>query len=150
LLMGMSGCVELVLATIEADSPSHKPLRRVQEAIRSGADLVRELSRFKRREESDEVVDLQATVKRSRTMLERLMGESCRVRVGPSVEHANVRCPAGELEQILLNRAINARAAMPRGGTLTIATSVERRMSREGDDRGYVALTVSDTGHGMD
>jgi two-component system, cell cycle sensor histidine kinase and response regulator CckA len=150
LLMGMSGCVELVLATTDPESPSQKPLRRVQEAIRSGADLVRELSRFKRRAESDEVVDLRATIKRSRTMLERLMGENCHVRLGLSRDRANIRCAAVEIEQVLLNLAINARAAMPRGGTLTITTSLEERTSEDGEPKGYVALCVADTGHGMD
>jgi CheY-like chemotaxis protein len=102
------------------------------------------------------VLDLNALLAEMKALLQRVIGEHIRVQMDPRAVDARVRADPSQLEQVILNLGVNARDAMPRGGTLTIAT--ENRASGDpaleiaesSAPSGYVLLVVSDTGSGMD
>jgi CheY-like chemotaxis protein len=105
-----------------------------------------------------ELLDLNQVVRKWEPVLRRLMGEDCSVVLQLAAESSQVRADPGQLEQVLLNLALNARDAMPRGGTITVETFRAELTGgyarfkpgtsvRPGE---YAVLAVSDTGHGMD
>jgi PAS domain S-box-containing protein len=139
-------------------------------AVRADAELMRraaertaavtaQLLAFSRRQVlRPQVLTLNAVVEKFRPVLERTMGEDCAVALRLDPKLGPVRADPGQLEQVLLNLALNARDAMPRGGTLSVETTgteltkglagVSGRVTvRPGH---YAVLAVSDTGHGMD
>jgi PAS domain S-box-containing protein len=141
--------------------PEGSELRRNAEAIEAAADraagLTQQLLAFSRRQVlSPRVLSLNSVVRSVHGMLERVIGEDISVRLSLSDGLENVKADPGRIEQALLNLAVNARDAMPNGGTLTIATSMvdlDEIYSRQhiGAKPGrYVMLDVSDTGCGMD
>ncbi|MEO7274049.1 MAG: ATP-binding protein, partial [Vicinamibacterales bacterium] len=141
--------------------PEDDPMRRHAEAIAAAADraagLTQQLLAFSRRQVlSPQVLSLNAVVRNIHDMLERVIGEDIRCVLSLSDDIASVKADPGRIEQALLNLAVNARDAMPEGGTLTISTSVvelDEVYSRQhvGSRPGrYVMLAVSDTGCGMD
>jgi two-component system cell cycle sensor histidine kinase/response regulator CckA len=128
----------------------------IQKAGVRGAGLTRQLLAFSRKEIIEPtLLDLNVVVPDIRVLLGRLIGEDVKVVLGLGPSLAAVRADRGQVEQIILNLAVNARDAMPKGGTLTIETAnVEFDDAHAGGYRGvkagrYVTLTVSDTGTGM-
>jgi PAS domain S-box-containing protein len=141
--------------------PENEPLRKNAEAIASAADraagLTQQLLAFSRRQVlSPQVLSLNAVVRNVYGMLERVIGEDINCVMSLSEGIPSVRADPGRIEQALLNLAVNARDAMPGGGTLSISTSVvelDEVYSRQhvGAKPGrYVMLAVSDSGCGMD
>jgi PAS domain S-box-containing protein len=141
--------------------PEDEPLRKNAEAIAAAADraagLTQQLLAFSRRQVlSPQVLSLNAVVRNVYGMLERVIGEDINCVMSLSEDIASVRADPGRIEQALLNLAVNARDAMPGGGTLSISTSVveiDELYSRQhvGAKPGrYVMLAVSDSGCGMD
>jgi PAS domain S-box-containing protein len=141
--------------------PEAHALRRNAEAIAAAADraagLTQQLLAFSRRQVlSPQVLSLNTVVRSIYGMLERVIGEdiTCVLSLSEGIE--SVKADPGRIEQALLNLAVNARDAMPDGGTLAISTSVvelDEVYSRQhiGSRPGrYVMLAVSDTGCGMD
>jgi PAS domain S-box-containing protein len=131
----------------------------IQKAAERTAAVTAQLLAFSRRQIlKPEVLDLNALIKGWEPVLRRIMGEDCGVvlRLAPGV--GPVRADPGQLEQVLLNLALNARDAMPRGGRISIETfQFEITPAYTGAKPGtviqpgsYVVLAVSDTGHGMD
>jgi PAS domain S-box-containing protein len=129
-----------------------------QAAERTSAVTAQLLAYSRRQILRPAVLDLPALVRRWEGVLGRVMGEDCSVIVRVRDDLAPVRADPGQLEQALLNLALNARDAMPRGGTLTVEVfpaelSGEYLARRPGINiraGRYVVLAVSDTGHGMD
>ena len=131
----------------------------IQKAAERTAAVTAQLLAFSRRQIlKPEVLDLNAVVSAWEPVLHRIMGEDCGVTVRLDSELGMVKTDPGQLEQVLLNLALNARDAMPRGGQITVETfhaeltGAYARMKlgtavRPGQ---YVVLAVSDTGHGMD
>jgi len=141
----------------------HPAVRADAEYIRRAAErtaaVTAQLLAFSRRQVlRPQVIDLNTLLDRFRPVLQRTLGEDCQVtllldpRIGP------VRADPGQLEQVLLNLAINARDAMPRGGRLSVETAAVELTERSTvlshgvtvRSGPYVQLAVSDTGHGMD
>ena len=157
LLTIILGNVDLIL---EHDAPPDMIpglLDDVRSAGQRAAVLTRQLLAFSRREPSaPRRIDLNAVVTDMGSMLRRVIAEHIALvnqrRPGPSPILADV----GQIEQVLLNLVVNARDAMPKGGTLTIRTAETDVPARdlppdaEGPPGRYVVLAVSDTGHGMD
>jgi two-component system, cell cycle sensor histidine kinase and response regulator CckA len=156
LLTAILGYCELLLADGDAGDPRQQDVAEIQKAGLSAAQLTRHLLAFSRKEIIEPtLLDLDTVVTGMRGMLSRLIPEDVEVvlqlRAGTEV----VLADRGQLEQIVMNLAVNARDAMPKGGTLTIATSSvmldhQSAKTHLGVNPGpYVALTVADTGVGM-
>ena len=122
----------------------------ILDAARRAAILTKQLLAFSRPQAADmQIVDINAVVEGLQTMLRRVIGEHIRLAVTLDRALGSVTADPGQLEQIILNLVINARDAMPGGGTLSISTSNVQVDDREGT-RSYVTLAVCDTGSGMD
>jgi two-component system, cell cycle sensor histidine kinase and response regulator CckA len=156
LLTCITGHVSLALVDLARDHPLRSTLVEIVTAADSAALLTRQLLAFSRKQIlAPRILDLNQLVGRMHQMLVRLIGEDVELRpvVQPAVGH--VRADAGQMEQILINLAVNARDAMPDGGLLTIETAdvfLDESYARKhpGVTSGpYVMLAVSDTGSGM-
>ena len=137
------------------DDAVHEDLEMVLTAGNKAAALTGQLLAFSRRQVLRPVVtDLNAVVRSARTMLARVLGEDIEVIVRPDADPGTVKVDPGQLEQVIVNLAINARDAMPRGGTLTMETSsvhLDAPPVAHGEITGqHVLLAVTDTGSGMD
>jgi PAS domain S-box-containing protein len=143
------------------DLPDRDPLRQDAEEIISAAqratDLTRQLLAFSRQQVlQPRQLDLNELVDGLSKMLRRLLGEDVTLTVAPSDKLGKVLADPGQLEQVIMNLAVNARDAMPRGGKLTIETQntvLDGDYAREHlsvEPGKYVMLSISDTGTGMD
>ncbi len=139
----------ILLADLPTGSPAREDVREIHAAGERAARLTRQLLAFSRRQRLEpRVVDLNEVVLGMDKMTRRLLGEDVRLKLELRSTLGRVRVDVGQVEQVLLNLALNARDAMPNGGELTIASSdVEMGSPLE---RPSVKLSVSDTGSGMD
>jgi PAS domain S-box-containing protein len=156
LLTAILGYSELVLDDLGLDDRHRRDLLEIEKAGRRAAALTRQLLAFSRRQIIEPtILDLSAIVTGMRAMIERLIGEDVRIVVKLPGEVAKIKADHGQVEQIIMNLAVNARDAMPNGGTLSIETAnvhldddyAAMHLSVAAGD--YVALIVSDTGVGM-
>jgi PAS domain S-box-containing protein len=146
-IIGYSTLIEQRALAPEAEAD----LAEIQRAAERGAQLVRQLLAFARRQVlTPEPLDLNAVLDDVGSLLRRVIGEDVRLRMEPARALRTARADRGQLEQVLMNLAVNARQAMPHGGTLTIRTFDLDRPEGETELRHWVALEVSDTGAGMD
>jgi nitrogen-specific signal transduction histidine kinase/ActR/RegA family two-component response regulator len=142
-----------------ADQPELRAcVDEILKAADRAASLTRQLLAFSRQQVMDpKVLDLNAVVKDMQKMLQRLIGEDIRLTTELGNSPVRVKADQGQIEQVIMNLAVNARDAMPQGGSLTLATSnfhMDENFIRRypypvlvGD---YVLLTVTDSGAGMD
>jgi two-component system cell cycle sensor histidine kinase/response regulator CckA len=156
LLTVISGGLELTLAELQADHRTREYLVAAAEAAQSAAALTRQLLAFSRKEIiAPKVLDLNEVIRRVEKMILRLLGEDIALVAVCAVDLAPIRFDPGQVEQIILNLAVNARDAMASGGRLTIETSnvhldeeyAERHVDVQPGE--YVLLAVSDDGAGM-
>jgi PAS domain S-box-containing protein len=149
LLTIVTGYTELLLEQAKPGDPATDSLREIKNAAGRAGELTRQLLAFSRRQVLAPVVhDVNTTVADLERMLRRLIGEDVELVTALAPALGKVRADPGQLEQVLVNLAVNARDAMPQGGRLTVSTAnVEGGPARPGR---YVALTVRDTGCGMD
>jgi len=157
ILTAISGYADLLLADLPESDDRRRDVEEIHQAAQRAASLTQQLLAFSRRQVlKPKVIDLNALVRNTEKMLRRLIGEDI---LFASVLHprlGNVRADPGQLEQVIVNLAVNSRDAMPDGGRLTIETrNVELDDSYAADHPtvkpgGYVLLAVSDTGVGMD
>ncbi|HJW09537.1 MAG TPA: ATP-binding protein [Holophagaceae bacterium] len=149
LLTVIQGCSTLALHQLEEGKRPDAFLQEVQKAADRAAALTRQLLAFSRQQVlSPQVLDLNAVILNVEDLLRRLIGEDVRLdlQLGHGLGH--IRADAGQMEQILVNLAVNARDAMPKGGTLHVRT---RHAESAGEESGrWVQLEVLDTGVGMD
>lgn len=156
LLTAILGYCELLLADFDPDDRRLADIGEIQKAGRSAARLTRQLLAFSRKEiVKPTLLDLNVVVSDMRAMLVRLIGEDVKVLLDLGPEVAFVKADRGQLEQIVMNVALNARDAMPRGGTLTIATANVELDEQHAKTHvslkpvPSVLLTMTDTGTGM-
>jgi PAS domain S-box-containing protein len=155
LLLGMLGYSELARAQIGADDPAAESLRRVESCAQRAATLTGQLLAFGRRQAlHPRPLELNALVSETIEMLRSVLGERIEIvtMLDPALDP--VRADGGQMQQVLLNLALNARDAMPDGGTLTIRTNnadvgAGEPCSRELGSGRYVVLSVEDGGCGM-
>ena len=157
LLVAILGYADVLRGSVTGDDKRVRCIEEIQRAGERAAGLTRQLLAFSRRQVLDRtVVDLNAVVGDVETMLSRLIGEDVVLRTSLQPRLAGVVADRGQVEQVLLNLAVNARDAMPRGGDLLIETRVVTltepmsALPRPLPPGRYVRLTVSDTGEGMD
>ena len=152
LLMVIMGHGELLRRSLDANDPRLRKVQHVMGASERAARLVRQLLAFSRKQAMEpRVVDLNALVSDTARMLRPLLGEDVEVvaRLDPAL--GRVRVDPAQIEQVLMYLAVNARDAMPTGGTITLETADVRLPASEGTPAArQMALTVRDTGHGMD
>ena len=158
MLTAILGFTELAADTLPEDHPVQRYLTKVRDSGEQSAALTRKLLAFGRKSIlSPKVLDVNTVVEHVNSLLERLIGEDVDVQFMLSIDLAPVFVDATQIEQAIVNLAINARDAMPHGGELRLQTrnvSLDARQAREiaaelgpGD---YVLLSVADTGEGMD
>jgi PAS domain S-box-containing protein len=158
LLLVINSNTDFVLEDLPEDDPARRDLLEIRHAGRRAADLTKQLLAFSRRQLLEpRVLDLNDVVAPLHLMLRRLVGEHIEVEIRTSPEPAVVKADPGQIEQVIVNLAINARDAMPDGGTLVIETAIDDEDEKgpssspmPGSDTGYVRLSVADTGIGMD
>jgi two-component system cell cycle sensor histidine kinase/response regulator CckA len=156
LLCVINGYSEKLCGQLASDDPLAMPMQEIRNAGERAATLTRQLLAFSRKQVLEiKVVHLNETVEQAGKMLHRLIGEDVTLSTVLAPNLAQVKVDPGQLEQVLMNLAVNARDAMPQGGKLTIETmNVEIESSATGQGEigpgRYVMLAVSDTGCGMD
>src|SRR6266576_2538845 len=157
LLTAILGSTQLLLHNTSPGDPRREDAEEIRHAGLRAAELTRQLLAFSRRQVlAPKVLDLNAVVANMDRMLRRLLGEDVMFVTSLDPAAGTVNADPGQLEQVLLNLAVNARDAMPAGGRLSIETTrttlhaeqVERRHRMPPGD--YVCLAVADTGVGMD
>ena len=141
LMTAVIGYSDMLRMSLDGD-PRRAKVEAIRESAVRAADLTRQLLAFSRRQvlQTDDL-DLRDVVADLDTLLRRLIGEDIRLETLFGAEPVVVRADKTQLEQVVMNLAVNSRDAMPRGGTLTIAVL---------SDGADAILTVADTGHGMD
>jgi two-component system cell cycle sensor histidine kinase/response regulator CckA len=147
-------CAEFVAEEIEESSPAAEDVEEIRRAAERAAALTRQLLIFSRREVvRPEVLDLNGVVAELDRLLRRVLGEQVQLETRFAPELPPVEADPGQIEQVLVNLAVNARDAMPGGGRLLIETAdvdLDEDAFPDLAAGRYVSLTVSDTGAGMD
>jgi two-component system, cell cycle sensor histidine kinase and response regulator CckA len=156
ILTAIGGYTDLLLADMPPDDARRQDVEEIHRAAQRAAALTQQLLAFSRRQVMQpKVVDLNAQVADIEKLLRRLIGEDILFATVLHPRAGNVRADPGQLEQVIVNLAVNARDAMPDGGRLTIETrNVELDESYRAEHPTvvpgpYVMLAVSDTGVGM-
>ncbi len=157
LLTAIGGRCYLILGDLAAEHPLRRDVQIIQGAAERAARLTHQLLAFSRKQIlMPRVLDLNATVAGIEPLLRRMIGEDVEVVTAMAPGLGWVKADPGQIEQVMLNLAVNARDAMPEGGCLTLETAnVTRDEGHAGTHAGagpgrYVMLAVGDTGHGMD
>jgi PAS domain S-box-containing protein len=157
LLMVISGYSEFLLERLGAEPQLRGPAQEIASAAERASSLTRQLLAFSRKQMlAPRIVNLNDVATENIKMLNRMIGEDVDLVMVPGANLWPVRADAGQIEQVIMNLAVNARDAMPSGGKLTIETSnvtLDEAYARfhaplpPGD---YVMVAISDTGNGMD
>src|SRR5712692_198075 len=157
LLMVIMGRTELLLAGLDTGDPNRPTIELIEQTAIRAADLTRQLLAFSRKQVlQPAVLDLNTVVSNMSEMLRRLIGEDITLITALTPALGRVKADPGQIEQIIMNLAVNARDAMPHGGRLTLETAnVEldaayARKHVEVCPGPHVMLALSDTGVGMD
>ncbi len=157
LLTAIMGYGDLATSRLSPGDPARAELAEIDRAAHRAADLTRQLLAFSRKQVlQPRVISLNAIVSDTDRMLRRLIGEDIELVTRLNEPLGSVKADTGQVEQVLVNLAVNARDAMPRGGKLTIETSdVDLGTSGsafhlDAPPGRYVLLAVSDSGTGMD
>ena len=157
LLMVISGYSQMLLEALPPDERSRTDLEQVIKAGERASDLTAQLLAVSRRQPvSPKILDLNGLVNDMQRMLQRVIGEDIRLTTSLDPHLKRIQADPGQIEQVVLNLAVNARDAMPNGGTLTVQTAnvhldeayTRKHLSPAPGD--YAMLSISDTGGGMD
>ena len=156
LLAVILGCTEVVLDALPSEHSAAKKVEMIGQAASSAADLTRQLLAFSRQQMlQPRVLDLKEVIDKTQVLLRRLIGENIDIVISLDPSLGFVKADPGQFEQVLLNLAVNARDAMPKGGRLTIEARNVDLDDTYRDERlvvvpgRYVMLAVEDTGCGM-
>ena len=156
LLMVIQAHNELVRGRLTPSDPAHQDALQIERAVARAAALTQQLLAFSRRQVLQlKALDLNTVLAEVEKMLSRLIPANIDLKIVPAASLNRVKADRGQMEQVILNLAVNARDAMPLGGRLTIETrNAELHETYAGSHARippgkYVVLTVSDTGIGM-
>lgn len=157
MLTAINGYSELILSKLEADNPLRSKVEDIKKAGERSALLTQQLLAFSRKQVlQTKVLDMNEIITDTTKMLRHLIGEDVQLYTALNSKLGRVEADPGQLSQVIMNLAVNARDAMPKGGNLTIKTEnvylneevPERHyMTQQGN---FVLLSVSDNGDGMD
>ena len=157
LLTAIQGFAELTLMTVDEDSGIREDLEKIRMAADRGAGLVRQLLLFGREHPVElSAVNINNTTQGMVKMVAPLIGADVSVKTALEPDLWTALADEGSLQQVLMNLAVNARDAMPEGGTLTIRTrnvTIEESEARKGAEEragNFVCVSVEDSGSGMD
>jgi PAS domain S-box-containing protein len=152
-VMGYSNLLDLRLA---AEDPNRDTLKQIQKSLGHAAWLTRQLLSFSRKQVvKPRILALNTVVSDMHKLLQRVIGETIHLNLELAAPAPCIRADPGQLEQVILNLALNARDAMPQGGTLTIGTGgvdlKQEQISAAGGlvSGPYTVLSITDTGCGM-
>lgn len=163
LLTAMMGFCDLLLLRHPAGDPSFADIMQIKQNANRAANLVRQLLAFSRKQTlQPEVLDITDVLAELSNLIRRLIGENIELKIDHGRDLGLIRVDQGQLEQVLINLAVNARDAMPEGGALTIQTNnviVDKKHPIAKDlipaedevieDGEYVLVEVIDSGHGI-
>lgn len=156
LLTIIAGYSEVILSTLRAEDPIRYYVQAIGEAGHRAALLTRQLLTFSRRTALEpKVVEVNSVVRETERLLQRVIGEDVALSAHLDPQIGAARIDPGQLGQVIMNLAVNAREAMPKGGRLTIETrAVDLNAADAGRRSGikpgrYIVLSVEDTGSGM-
>src|SRR5690349_2212323 len=148
---------DLLLEDLPAEREEREDIEEIRKAAVAASSLTRQLLAFSRQQVlQPRLLDVNSVVTATEKLLTRLLGEDVRLSTSLAAGLGTVKVDPGQLEQIIMNLAVNARDAMPRGGRLTIETAnvdmdeAYVRGHPVAQPGRYVMLAVSDTGIGMD
>ncbi|HXY51193.1 MAG TPA: PAS domain S-box protein [Terriglobales bacterium] len=153
----VTACTELLRDRVQGQEAALEYVDAIRKGTERGAALTRQLLAFSRKQVvQPRLFDLNERLQETSKLLQPLMGDDVEIRLVPRTEAALVDADPGQLDQIILNLAVNARDAMPRGGRFVLETAlveVDEAVARASPPLTtgkYVMLAVSDTGTGMD
>ncbi len=156
LLTAILGYAEIMMSTFDPRDPKRADAEQISRAAMRAVELTRQMLAFSRRRgDAPRVVNVNSVLDKVEPMLRRVIGADITLTIAPRSHQPVVQIDAAQLEQIVMNLAVNARDAMPHGGRLTVETldvhvdedaAIDTPDADPGD---YVALVVSDTGAGM-
>jgi PAS domain S-box-containing protein len=156
LLTAIMGFTSLLLKAVPPEDPKHDDLLEIDRAAARATELTQQLLAFSRRQMlQPTLLDLNAVLSDTMRMLGRLLGQHIELAILPETDLGVVRADRGQIEQVIINLAVNARDAMERGGKLTLETrnvTLDRAYAGQhpGATEGeFVMLAVTDTGSGM-
>jgi len=157
LLTAINGYSDLTLERLPAQDSIRPNIEEIRKAGKRAASLTQQLLAFSRKQVlQPRVINLNTILAEMDNMLHRLLGEDIQLQAHLAPDLGQVKADPGQIEQVILNLAVNARDAMPEGGQLTIETSNARlddgyaRMHQDAVPGRYVLLAVTDSGCGMD
>jgi PAS domain S-box-containing protein len=156
LLQTVLGYSEFMLQRKKEGEPDYADLQKIYQAGKRGADLVKNLLTFSRRVDTHYLpVDLNQEITAVRGLLSRTIPKTININLHLSGNVEYIKADPSQISQVLMNLGVNARDAMPDGGTLTIETTeiqLDEKCNTypEAKPGSYVLLTISDTGQGMD
>jgi PAS domain S-box-containing protein len=157
LLQSVLGYTEILLMNDQMRQNASKDLEEIKRAAKRGAELTQQLLTFSRKVQSKlRPIDLNQEVVQVQKILQRTLPKMINVEISLKGDLKPINADPTQIEQVLMNLAVNARDAMPEGGRLTIKTDNVTlddafcKTHLESKPGEYVELTVSDTGHGMD
>jgi PAS domain S-box-containing protein len=157
MLTAIGGYAELISESLPADDPIRADSEHILQATRRAGNLTRQLLAFARKQIIDpQMLNLNELINSLNALLHRIIGEDVELMIRCAPDLGQVKADPGQIEQVLINLAVNARDAMPRGGKLIVATrnmlfdavSAQQHMGMQPGE--YTLLEVSDTGVGMD
>jgi PAS domain S-box-containing protein len=150
-LQAILGFCELLLAGKAADDPERSDLEFIHKSAKHASELTAQLLAFSRRQIiRPQTIGLNELVREQERMLRRVLGETILLAVVCDPADPPVRADVGQIRQVLVNLAVNARDAMPAGGTLTLRTRAHDEPGADGAPGSrWVCIDVSDTGTGM-
>jgi len=157
LLTVIIGYSEVILAQIAEEDPQYNKIKQIDKAGRRAEGLTRQLLAFSRKQIiQPKIISLNQMINDMEKMLQRLIGEHIELQTILSSELGNLYADPSQIEQVVMNLCINARDAMPEGGTLTIYTE-NVHLSKAEESKyfnaapgSYIKLSISDTGTGID
>lgn len=157
LLTVVAGSADVLMSSLRKDDPLREAAAEIQSATERGTNLTNKLLMFSRKDPSErQPLEVNELLRRMQGLLTRLIGEDVELRANLAERPCAIVANAAQIEQVVINLAINARDAMPKGGTLEFATS---RVTLEAQETSlhpgmtpgsYVQVTVADSGTGMD